>query len=273
MQKYAKRPINSLLLEGIGMSSSQESLELFLKDLPFLNGLRDSDIHDFIKSSHIKQYTKNQVIFLHADNADRFFIVLSGWVKLHRETPEGEEAIIGLLTRGDIFGEAAIFCEAKYPFSAHCAEEAQLIEIPASTLKEKAKENPDVMAWILNIMCHEAKHLQLENEHMTLMSTPQRVGCLLLQLSAGIVGKGGTFPFPYDKSLAATQLGMKPETFSRALVQLKPFGVVIKGSEVTIENFEHLIEYTCVHCSAELGECKKSGDCTSECTKNKECSA
>jgi CRP-like cAMP-binding protein len=251
------------------MSTTAEHINRFFKDLPFFKDMKDTDVSDFIATSNLKKYTKNQVVFLHGDNAERFFIVFQGWIKLHRETPEGEESIIGLLTRGDMFGDAAIFCDAKYPFSAHCAEQAQLIEIPSHFLREKAKPHPEIMESLLSMMCHDMKALRLENEHMAVMSTPQRVGCLLLQLSSGMVGKGGTFSFPYDKSLAAVRLGMKPETFSRALAQLKPLGVAVKGSEITIDNFDELVDYTCIHCSATAGECRKADCCVQNCIKKK----
>lgn len=262
----------------MGTMPLQENTELFLKSLPFFNGLSNADIHDFIGQSNIKKYTKNQAIFLHGDKANHFFIIISGWIKLHRETPEGDEAVIALFTRGDVFGEAAIFSKASYPFSAHAAEESEIIEIPSGILKEKSKENPDILARVMTSMSNEIRQLQLENEHMALMSAPQRVGCLLLQLSAGMIGKGGTFSFPYDKSLAATRLGMKPETFSRSLTQLQPIGITVKGSEITIKNFACLVEYSCGHCSALPGECRKSDCCTyncakNSCAKNKQCSA
>lgn len=253
----------------LSMPLSDNHLEKFLKDLTFFKGMQESDIYDFLKKSNVKQYKKNQPIFLHGDEADRFIIVVNGWVKLHRETPEGEEAIIELLTRGDVLGEAAIFGNAKYPFSAHVTEESQLIEIPSKVLKEQARSNPKIMERLMTAMSDEIDQLQLEKEHMALMSTPQRVGCLLLQLSAGMQGKGGTFTFPYDKSIAATRLGMKAETFSRALAQLKPLGVTVKGSEITINNFECLINYSCGHCSKNPDECRKSKCCSHNCREDK----
>ena len=84
------------------------------------------------------------------------------------------------------------------------------------------------MSQIMRIMSRELKSLEMENEHLALMSASQRVGCLLLQMSSGMLGKGGTFAFSYDKALAASRLTMKPETFSRALAQLKDVGVSVK---------------------------------------------
>jgi len=103
---------------------------------------------------------------------------------------------------------------------------------------------------------------------MAIMSAPQRVSCLLLQLSGHMIGNGGTLTFPYDKSLAATRLGMKPETFSRALAQLKPYGVTAKGPEITIESFTRLTEFSCGHCTALPGECRGCRSATACLFKN-----
>ncbi|MBI2233498.1 MAG: Crp/Fnr family transcriptional regulator [Micavibrio aeruginosavorus] len=228
----------------------------FLGDLHFFKGLPEKDMDAFATGSALRDYGKGQPVFTQGDRADRFFVILSGWIKLYRTTPEGAEAIVALFTRGDVFGEASVLGDTGYPFSAQAAEDARLIEIPASLLKQKAVESPAVMARIMATMSREMHKLQIENEHMALMSAPQRVGCLLLQLSSGMLGNGGTFSFPYDKSLAAARLGMKPETFSRALSQLKPWGVTVKGAEIHIADFHELAAYSCGYCSAEMPDCK-----------------
>lgn len=227
----------------------------FVNGLPFFSGLSADDVAGFLKASRIRDYKKQQYLFHLGDPADRFFVVLHGWIKLFRETGEGEEAVLALFTRGDVFGEAAIFSNTGYPFSALASEESKILEIPAATLRERARSNHDIMGRVMASMSKEMRNLQLENEHLALMSAPQRVGCLLLHLSAAVTGKGGIFAFPYDKSLAAARLGMKPETFSRALAQLKPVGVTVNGPEVRIESFERLVDYCCIHCSSLPGEC------------------
>lgn len=240
------------------MSGKPDRTLQFISKLPFFEGLPRADIESLLGCADLKDYARHSPLFHQGDSADRFFVILNGWVKLHRGTQEGEEAVVALFTRGDVFGEAALFGGSGYPFSAEAVEEARIIEIPASVLKERAKANPELMNRVMQSMSREMHKLQVEKEHMAIMSAPQRVGCLLLQLSSGMIGKGGTFPFPYDKSLAASRLGMKPETFSRALVQLQPLGVVVKGPEIKIESFVDLVEFCCSHCSEELGTCQGS---------------
>ncbi len=233
-----------------------QDVKPLLMDLPFFKGQDAVELDKLLQVSVIYEYPKGHHLFAAGDKAQKFYIIMDGWLKLYRSTLEGEEAVLTIFTRGDVFGEAAVFEDATYPFSVEVAETAKLIEIPAVSLREIAKENQNIMGRIMASMSREMQKLQLENEHLSIMTAPQRVGCLLLQLSTGMLGKGGTFSFPYDKSLAATRLGMKPETFSRALSQLKPFGVDIKGSEVTINSFQCLMQYVCGHCSLQSGDCR-----------------
>jgi CRP-like cAMP-binding protein len=238
------------------MSGKANLTTQFLNPLPFFKGLPESDLQAIIQASTVKNFSKNKPIFHQGDKAERFFVILDGWVKLFRNTDEGEEVIVALFTRGGVFGEAAVFGSVGYPFSATTIEEAVIMEIPASFIKEQSKINSNIMTRVMSSMSREMRNLQMENEHMAIMSAPQRVGCLLLQLSSGMIGKGGTFSFPYDKSLAASRLGMKPETFSRALAQLRSIGVTTKGSEIKIDSFQCLASYCCGHCSADLEDCQ-----------------
>ncbi|MEZ0223308.1 MAG: Crp/Fnr family transcriptional regulator [Alphaproteobacteria bacterium] len=231
------------------------STDRFLRSSSFFDKLPEVTLQAFLTAARVCSYTKGRNIFTQGDEADRLFVVMNGWVKLYRQTNEGEEAVIALFKSGDVFGEAAIFGGAGYPFSAEAAEETQLVEISGAVLRAEAKAHHEVMVRVMNSMSREMRNLQMENEHLALMSAPQRVGCLLLQLSAGMLGKGGSFSFPYDKSLAASRLGMKAETFSRALAQLKPVGVAVDGPEVTIDSFSNLVDYCCSHCSSLPGEC------------------
>lgn len=230
----------------------------FLQALPFFRGLPDAARAGLTGTSVLRPYARGTALFRDADAADRFFIVCEGWIKLSRMTGEGEESVIGLYTRGDIFGESAIFGEGAFSGTATAAADSIVIEIPAPSLRATVRDFPEVMTRITQAMAREMHKVQMEYEHIAIMSAPQRVGCLLLQLSAGLPGKGASFAFPYDKGLAAARLGMTPETFSRALAQLKPMGVTVKGSDITIDSFACLSSFCCGHCSAGAAPCRHS---------------
>lgn len=227
----------------------------FMRNLTFFSGLPEADMGAFMNAASVHTHDKGHGLFHQSDQAKSFFVVISGWVKLFRNTAEGEEVLVGLFTRGDVFGEAALFGNSAYPLSAQTASEARILTIPGAILRNRAQKNPEITSRMMQSLSREMQHIQRQNEHMAIMSAPQRVSCLLLQLSSQMIGKGGTMTFPYDKSLAAARLGMKAETFSRALAQLKPYGVTTKGPEIKIDSFEQLSNYSCSHCTALPGEC------------------
>ena len=230
-------------------------MNLGLAALRFFSGVPDAVRDALLSGGHEKRYAKGDLLFMQDTPADKLFIVIDGWVKIYRTTPQGEEAVLALLKTGDAFGEASIFGHSLYPVSATAAEDAAVFEIPGHLLRAQAKASHEVMARVMDSMSRDLRNLQMENEHLALMSAPQRVGCLLLQFSSGTAGAGGSFTLPYDKSLAAARLGMKPETFSRALQALKPVGVSVDGPRVTVASFGALVDYCCTHCSALPGEC------------------
>lgn len=247
----------------------------FFKSVPFFAGLPESDVYTLVKAALTKSYNKGDTILRRGDDALHFHIVSSGWVKISRDTIDGDETVLSLLTRTDTFGEAAIFEGATAACDVRAAEDAVVISIPVKVLREQARGNPDILLRLMQSMARQMDRIQLDNEHISLMSAPQRAGCLLLQLSAGMEGNRRTVQFPYDKSLAASRLGMKAETFSRALAQLKGAGVSVSGDTIVIADFAALVDFCCSDCSAATSECRNAvlnggdiiGSCGNNCAK------
>jgi len=54
----------------------------------------------------IEKYGKNQEIFAQGENADSVFYIQKGKVKITVLSEHGKEAVVGILTQGQFFGEA-----------------------------------------------------------------------------------------------------------------------------------------------------------------------
>ena len=52
-----------------------------------------------------------------------------------------------------------------------------------------------------------------------------------------------TIDLPYDKSLVAARLGMKPESLSRALAKLRLYGVTTNGHKIELSDIVKLREF------------------------------
>jgi CRP-like cAMP-binding protein len=209
----------------------------------FLGRLADTSLRS--------EHAKGKVLFLQGDEASRFYFVHSGWVKLYRETPEGTQAVLDIISHGHIFGETAIFEEGHYPFYAEVVEKAAISSFDLKVLENEIKNNQSLAYDMLNAMARHRRHQDFEIEHRSIQNASQRIGCFLLRLSLES-NNTHKVKLPYDKTLVASKLGMQPETFSRALSKLKKnTNIEVQGSLITIPDYEKLTEYCCSVCSSE----------------------
>jgi CRP-like cAMP-binding protein len=202
-----------------------------------------------------KSYENDDRVISHGDSAGSLWLVLSGWVKLTRQTPDGKESIVGLCTEGDVFGEAALFPHANYPYHAQTlAVHTELVAIPSDVIRKLIAENAALSGAIMALLSERTSQAQLKLEQMSTMSASQRLGCFLLRLCHTQANGAKTLTIPVEKHILAAYLGMKPETLSRSQQQLKPLGLLVTGHDITISNIEKLREFVCNSCS-ESGSC------------------
>ncbi len=91
-----------------------------------------------------------------------------------------------------------------------------------------------------------------EVESLKLQKADQRIGCFILRQCGGQVDGSNELTLPYGKSLMANHLGMKGETFSRALNKLRQAtDIEVKGNHVAVPDITCLSEHVCAGCSNE----------------------
>lgn len=224
-----------------------------LRRVPIFRNCGDAFFTKFGSASHVEEHDKGKTLFLSGDAATRFYLIGEGWVKLYRETAEGAQAIIDILTNGQMFGETALFHEDLCPFSAETVEPTKLISLPLSLLKQEINTNNTLAVAMLTSMARYRRYQDQEIEHRSLQNASQRIGCFLLRLTDQYDLKPCSITLPYDKTLLASRLGMQPETFSRALSKLKDAtGIRVKGSTIEIDDIDRLSEFSCSACSSDF---------------------
>ena len=222
-----------------------------LKNTALFSQLEPGDLADFMDAAKTRQAEKGKILYLHNEPSEFFYLVRSGWVKLFRETLDGEEAVVDILSTGHLFGETSVFEDGLHSSSAQVVEDAQLVVLPSSLLREKINSSHVFALNMLTSMSRYRRRSVEELEHLTVQNAPQRIGCFLLRLCNRQEEGEATLHLPYDKTLIAARLGMKPETFSRALSRLKQeSGIDVRGASVTIPDIQGLVGYTCNACSS-----------------------
>ena len=187
-------------------------------------------------------YDHGATIFLQGEPAASVHIVLEGWVKLFRISPNGAEAVVGIFTRGRSFGEAAAFRGDVYPVAAEAVTDCRLLQVRAALILETMKSRPELATAIVASTFRHLHSLVGQIEQLKAHTGAQRVAEFLLELCP--VDEGAcAVTLPYDKILIAGRLGMQPESLSRAFARLRGTGVMVRQNHAAIADVEKLRNY------------------------------
>jgi CRP-like cAMP-binding protein len=130
---------------------------------------------------------------------------------MFRDTSEGEQTVVAILRTGETVAEAAIFMGDFYPASGEVVDDVRLLEIPSAPFLRLLREDGALALKMLGTLSNRLHKLILRIEQLQAQSTPQRLSDFLLSLSEAHEGTA-IIKLPYDKSLVAAHLGMKPES-------------------------------------------------------------
>ncbi|MCB1331409.1 MAG: Crp/Fnr family transcriptional regulator [Maritimibacter sp.] len=190
----------------------------------------------------IHRCDRGTTIFAQDDPAEAIFIVLDGWVKLHRIAASGIEAIVGVFSRGHSFGESVAMRQGTYPVFAESVTDCILMRFEARDMFNHMRKNPEMALAILNATYAHLISFIEQIEQLKARTGPQRVAEFLLALTKAPVG-ACSVKLPYDKVLIAGQLGMKPESLSRAFTKLRGQGVRVRQTSAEIDDVQTLRGY------------------------------
>ncbi len=237
-----------------------ERVRPYLRSLPLFAGIDDADLAELLTHAQIRDYPRGKLLFLQGEQTQRMYVIIRGWVKLYNGTESGDETILQMLTSGDTLLEAAVFLNTESPVSAQVIDDATLLSIPAPVIRQRVNRNNTLAVSMLNNISLRSQTLIYQIEQNRLKDARARVGWFLLKLSLAQGSEDGRIRLPYDKSIIASYLDMRPETFSRVLKKMRDEGLDVHNDEITLPNLKILCEY----CDSYVArDCKRAG--THEC--------
>ncbi len=243
-------------------TSSSGEFDNLIGSLQLFSGLSPENINSLLSHAQIRDFYKGKLLFLEGEQANRLYIILKGWVKIFKGTSAGEETILQMLSSGDSILESAVFLNISFPVSAQIAENTTLLSIPAPVVREQIKKNNELALNLLTSMSFRSQGLIRQIEDARLKSVDERIGWFLLRLLLEQGFNSRNVKLPYDKTLIASYLDMKRETFSRSLQRMKNKGFRIENDTIVIPDLNAL----CGFCNSDTSDICSYYD-TRECPR------
>ncbi len=210
-----------------------------LKKVILFSELSEEQLQRVEKHAHSVTLKQGETLFEQGDNADRFYLLLRGHIKLFRLSPSGDEKVIEVVTAVSTFAEALMFLKhTVYPVGAQALSPVELISIDAHDFSAMCHESVETCFVLLGVLSKRLRGLIREIDDISLHSATSRLAGYILSQK---LKNTDTFTLKAPKHIIASRLSIKPETFSRILKNLAENNYIeLHGNEVTIKNIEGL---------------------------------
>lgn len=214
----------------------------------------ENTLQIILNNSTLEKRESGTMIVQQGDNPSHLYFIVSGSVRTTRLTPGGDEATMRLLKAGDTFMDAVIFMGIPSPINAEILEDAELLKIPREVVFERLQHDSIFARNLLRIVTYHYKNSMKQIDSMLLRSPVQRLGMYLLDLHLEQDPASTQVKLPFKKATLANYLGMKPETLSRALQQIKKLGIEVDADTLHLKDVMAL----CRFCDEEtVGKCPR----------------
>ncbi|CAA7626038.1 cAMP-binding protein [Magnetospirillum sp. SS-4] len=214
-----------------GSQSAQEVVAA----LPLFEGIPVDVVNRLLADSNTIFRRRNTLLFGAGDEADCFYIVLDGSVKLFALAQDGRESIVEIFGPGTSFAEAAMMSVGRFPLNAEVIEDATLIRVARRAFLYTLHSDHAMAYRMLAALVKWNRRLASEIRDLKELTPWQRVAEFLLAHTASVEGRA-VVSLPFNKEVLASRVGIRRESLSRVLGRLRVLGVHTSGTDVHIDD-------------------------------------
>lgn len=185
---------------------------------------------------------KGETIFTEGENVQGIFCIKDGVCKMTKLSPNGNEQIVKLITKGELLGQRSMISEEPVNLSAVALDDMQVCFIPKAEVMKFFNENNGFSMNVMRTICGDLKEADDHLVTMAQKSVKQRLAETLIYLH-------DTFGINEDKSLKiklsreelAGMIGTATESCIRLLSEFNKSGLIeLSGKKITLTNTEKL---------------------------------
>ena len=185
--------------------------------------------HGLSKAVRFRNLAAGQTLFRAGDSASDLFVVETGRIKVFRCTSEDKLVTLELARAHESLAEAALFLE-NHACTAIAEVNSRVIIYPKQALLAVLCDLPELAEELMEQMVRKIQSLEISLELRDIRAAHQRVLRYLRYLAKYQKQRVVSFDRPL-KDIAG-ELGLTPETLSRALSRLENDGAITRDQRL-----------------------------------------
>ena len=168
----------------------------------------------------IKNYKKNDIVFIEGEMAHFYYQIKEGEVKMFNITEDGKEFVQSFFSGKTSFGEPPLFSNTTYPASAQCLTDCSLYILPKEPFFQLLKEHPEIHLKFTKLICVRMIFKSKMAKELSIHPPEHRILTLLNHLK-----ETAKVTTPYEVNLTRQQIseltGLRVETVIRSIKKLE----------------------------------------------------
>jgi len=189
------------------------------------DGLSNEMLTEIAAITTAHEVPKGKVIFSDGEEANGFYAIAEGRIKIYKLSPEGKEQILHVFGPGEAFGEVPVFSGRHFPAYAEAIEPSLVLFFPKEKFISLIKSEPMLALGMLADLSRRLRYFANLIENLSLKEVPGRLAAHLLYLSER-QEDSNELTLDLNKTQLASLLGTIPETLSRILARMTKEGLI-----------------------------------------------
>jgi CRP/FNR family transcriptional regulator, dissimilatory nitrate respiration regulator len=205
--------------------------ENILLKIPLFQNIQSNELQVMLECLKpvIRTYRKGDIVVLAGEPFHGVGIVLSGSVSIMKDTAAGSRILMGLIEKGQMFGEVAAFSDSgEWPASVYAYDKSIVMFLPPHVIigecPRMCGSHRTMIVNMLKVISTRALNLNRQMEYMAIKTIRGKLAAYLLELHH----KTGshTFLLPVKRHELAQFFNVSRPSLSREMKAMKEEGLI-----------------------------------------------
>ena len=167
-----------------------------------------------------KKYHKSEVIFNENENANFYYQIIDGGVRMFNSNEEGKEFTQGIFCNGDSFGEPPLFIDDVYPSTAIIIQDSTIVKLSKEKFLRILDEYPTIQKSFLTLFARKI-HTKANTSKEIINQKPEfRIIAFLNHFKKKSNNCNDKILIPYTRQEIANFTGLRVETVIRVFSKM-----------------------------------------------------
>lgn len=213
-----------------------------IRQASLFEGLDDGALHQIMAVAFPSRVARQGYLFHQGEPADRFYMIVSGQVRLVQLGPDGHQVTIRYVGPGSSIGVIVALSDSDFPLSAEAITDTEALCWRAQDISRLMEQYPRLALNGMQLVGRRFHDLQLRYRELATERVERRVARALLRLARQTgrkVEQGVLIDLPLSRQDLGEITGTTLYTVSRILSSWEDAGLIVSSREQVIIRNPH----------------------------------